>query len=457
MKKSQLILATISLPLDYLALILAGIIAYNLRYLPLVTNWLPVIFNLTWIKFFPLLAIVAISWIALFAIYGLYGTDSRLKAYEELRRIFLACTTGLALIIVWFFFNQSLFSSRFIILVFWISAIILVNVTRSVLRLIRNFLYKKGYALTKLVIIGSDNNTQALVNLFNHNKSYGYQVVVAMPKFDKNRITELKEIDEIMLVTTQLDTEERLNIWEFCNEHHLNFKYVADLFNTQIHNVVFHTYAGLPILEIKRTPLDGWGKVAKRLVDIILATIFIIILSPVMLFVAAVISLKYGRPIIVSLPRIGEKGKPFILHKFRSMVIGADKMKKLLMTLNERNDGPLFKLTKDPRVLPFGKFIRSWSIDELPQLFDVLCGRLSLVGPRPHEPQEVAQYQTQHKKVLGIKPGLTGLAQISGRSSLSFADEVRLDSFYIENWSISYDLLILVKTVIVICQRRHAT
>ncbi len=327
---------------------------------------------------------------------------------------------------------------------------------RFILRIIRNLIYRHGYALTKLLLIGSDNNTQALIDLFTHNTSYGYQVIKAIPDFNNHKVINPKEIEEIIVVDSNLTAEQRLSIWEFCTENHLNFKYVADVFNAQIHNIVIHTYAGLPILEIKPTPLEGWGRVVKRFVDIVLSIIFIIILSPLMLFIAAVIKFKYGSPIIVSLPRIGERGKPFILHKFRSMVVGAEKMKESLMKLNERNDGPLFKLTHDPRILPFGKFIRSWSLDELPQFFNVLLGQMSLVGPRPHEPQEVAKYQTNHKKVLSIKPGITGLAQISGRSSLSFIDEVRLDSFYIENWSLFYDLFILLKTIVVIFQRKYA-
>ena len=131
-------------------------------------------------------------------------------------------------------------------------------------------------------------------------------------------------------------------------------------------------------------------------------------------------------------------------------------MKQQLYNRNERADGRLFKLTDDPRVTPLGRWLRKWSFDELPQLWDVLRGKMSLVGPRPHEPAEVAKYQLHHHKLLNIKPGITGLAQISGRSSLSFEEEARLDTLYIEDWSLGHDILILIKTVIVVWQGKGA-
>lgn len=136
------------------------------------------------------------------------------------------------------------------------------------------------------------------------------------------------------------------------------------------------------------------------------------------------------------------------------MVNNAEKMKDELIKFNERKDGPLFKMSNDPRVTPFGKFIRKTSIDELPQLWNVLKGNMSLVGPRPHEPQEVAKYTQQQKKLLTIKPGMTGLAQISGRSDLQFEEEAQLDIYYIENWSILKDIRIILKTPQVVLMRK---
>ena len=138
------------------------------------------------------------------------------------------------------------------------------------------------------------------------------------------------------------------------------------------------------------------------------------------------------------------------------MIVNAEKMKKKLLDKNERTDGPLFKIKDDPRITRVGKFMRKWSIDELPQFWNVLKGNISLVGPRPHEPHEVDKYEKHHKKLLNIKPGITGMAQVSGRSDLEFEEEVKLDTFYIENWSPWLDLVILIKTPLVVLLRKGA-
>ncbi len=161
--------------------------------------------------------------------------------------------------------------------------------------------------------------------------------------------------------------------------------------------------------------------------------------------------------VFVKLERIGERGKTFKLYKFRSMVQNAHRMKESLSEYNERKDGPLFKIKNDPRITRFGGVLRKISFDELPQLYNVLKGEMSLVGPRPHEPQEVARYSKHHKQLLTIKPGITGLAQISGRSKLSFEEESKLDIYYIENWSLGFDFQIIIKTVPVVLSRKNVS
>jgi lipopolysaccharide/colanic/teichoic acid biosynthesis glycosyltransferase len=157
------------------------------------------------------------------------------------------------------------------------------------------------------------------------------------------------------------------------------------------------------------------------------------------------------------LSRVGEGGKPFNYFKFRSMIPYSDSMRyNELAQKNVRTDGPMVKIKDDPRVTKVGRFIRRWSIDELPELFLVFAGKMSLVGPRPHLPEEVAKYENHHKKSLTIKPGITGLAQISGRSDLLFEEEVKLDVYYIENWNLLLDLSILLKTPWAVIRSRDA-
>ena len=222
--------------------------------------------------------------------------------------------------------------------------------------------------------------------------------------------------------------------------------------------------AGIPIVMVKRTTLDGWGRIIKRIFDIIFSLFFIIILSPLLILIMIIIKLDSRGPVIYKNERVFKNGV-FKLFKFRSMILeycvgdqyGKDQaleLEKKLIEQNNTKSGPVYKIAADPRLTKVGRFLRRWSIDESPQLFNVLWGRMSLVGPRPHQPREVAKYERRHKKVLTIKPGITGLAQISGRSDLSFEDEVKLDSYYIENWSLALDLSILLRTPLAVLRKR---
>jgi lipopolysaccharide/colanic/teichoic acid biosynthesis glycosyltransferase len=205
----------------------------------------------------------------------------------------------------------------------------------------------------------------------------------------------------------------------------------------------------LPLVSLKETPLDGWGRVFKRVFDILFSVIAILLLTPVWILVPILILINSWGPIIYK-SRRQVRDEVFNIYKFRSMVPNADALKKELMAQNERSDGPMFKLKNDPRVTRVGRVLRKYCIDELPQLFNVLFGTMSMVGPRPHLPEEIEKYQRHHYQVFAVKPGATGLAQVSGRSDLSFEDEVRLDVFYIENWSLWLDLKIILKSVAVV-------
>ena len=170
---------------------------------------------------------------------------------------------------------------------------------------------------------------------------------------------------------------------------------------------------------------------------------------------AIAIRLDSGGPVLYASPRVGRDGRPFAMYKFRSMVVGADEQKEALRELNEA-DGPMFKIRDDPRLTPVGRVIRRLSLDELPQIYNVLRGQMSLVGPRPPLPEEVAAYKPWHQQRLAVVGGLTGLWQVSGRSDLTFDELCLLDIYYIENWSLALDVRILLQTVPHLLSRRGA-
>ncbi|WP_432246052.1 sugar transferase [Arthrobacter sp. G.S.26] len=217
---------------------------------------------------------------------------------------------------------------------------------------------------------------------------------------------------------------------------------LTDIAGPRIHT---QQVAGLPLIHVTTPTLEGGQKVAKRLFDLIVSGALIAVLFPVMLLLAVVVRMDSPGPILFKQERVGIEGRPFRMLKFRSMVEDAEARLLALSTKNEGN-GVLFKMKNDPRITRSGRLLRRFSLDELPQLLNVFAGSMSLVGPRPPLPSEVKVYEHDVRRRLLVKPGLTGLWQVSGRSNLSWQDSVRLDLYYVENWSLAGDLLILLRT-----------
>ncbi len=449
MKKNfELIFTALKIPVDYLFIILSALTAYFFRYSETITKIRPIIFDLPIQKFLILTLIGSLFWIFIFAWIGLY-TMQRLKFTQELSKIIQACSLSIMAITTYMVFIREIFSSRFIIVFTWLFSIIFVTIGRILMRFLKNYLHTKNLGIYRTVIIGKNRATEVLYDLFSKHKSLGIKIIkIIDPKKNDldNIFKNLKKlkIEQIIQTDTTLSRKISSQLIDFCQENHIIYQYVGGDFESKVTNNEIYTYAGIPIIEIKRTPLDGWGKIVKRIIDIIGAIFGIIIFSPIMIATAIAIKLTSPGPIFADMPkRAGQYLKPFRMYKFRSMYVGAHKDQKKYKS--ERKG--LFKLKNDPRITKVGKFIRKTSIDELPQFFNVLLGQMSLVGPRPHF---VYEYNEKQKRVLDIKPGITGLAQISGRSDLSFDEEIKLDLYYIENWSIWLDLWILFKTPIIL-------
>jgi len=454
MKKYDLILLGLKVPVDYIMLLIAGLVAYFIRFTPFITDIRPVIFNLPLINYINILLLVSLFWLVIFALNGLYTYEKKLKFLKIFIKVFVSATLATMLIIIAFFFDQQLFNSRLIILAFWVFSILLVLLGRLFLLALTNYFYQKGYIYNNAVIIGNDSNTKILLDFYK-NKNNGIKVTEVLPELNSDTLNhlknkDLKKIDELILTDKNYSPKTITSLINFCQENHIVFKYTANVLETKLKNFEFSTISSIPIIEIKNTPLEGWWKIIKRLFDFLSSLILIIILSPVFSLLSIFIVLDSKGPVILKFRRVGENNHNFYLYKFRSMIKDAHRMKSKMQDLNERKDGPLFKIQNDPRITRFGKFLRKYSLDELPQLFNVIKGEMSLVGPRPHEPEEVEKYENHQKRLLNIKPGMTGLAAISGRSNLVFDEEVKLDTFYIENWSILLDIIILVKTPFIV-------
>ena len=463
MKKSELIFSALLVPVDFLMFVLAGIAAYFLRVSPIISKLRPVLFslNLTFEKYLLLTLIVSIFGILIFAISGLYNISVQKKLFKEFLQIIVAISATVLVVILYIFFNQALFDSRFILLMAWVLAIIFVGSGRFFVKKLQRFMVGRyNVGIRNVIIIGEDKLSKKVVEEIKRNPDFGYRIAKI---FFEIKTDEIKEfllsnsfpIDEVILASPHYERGDVLDFLDFCEEQRIGFKFIPNLFQTHTTNVEMNTFDGVPLLEIKRTPLDGWGRILKRWVDIISSFLGLIVLSPIFLIIAIIIKLDSNGPVFVRLKRISQR-QEFGLYKFRSMVKDAEAIFEQLKEHNERKDGPLFKMKNDPRVTKFGRILRKTRIDELPQLINVFRGEMSLVGPRPHQPDEIEKYEKHHKKVLLIKPGMTGMAQISGSSDLPFEEEVKLDTYYIENWTLLKDIYILLKTLIVLFKDRSA-
>lgn len=471
MKKSELFLTFLLLPLDILAVFAGGLAAYGLRFHPALADIRPVIFQLPLERYAAILTLAVILWVIVFAFAGLYSVRPR-PLKKELVRLFIASAASMAVIFSVLFFSRAFFESRFIVMAGWALVVIFLSFERLAVRLLQRALLSLGIGTHRVAVIGKNKTAEALIKEFQRKGRLGFKVVAHFDKYDLqtqkalNDLIKKDAVDEILLTDPNVSREETLELLAFTDAEHISFKYTADLFAAAIGRTDIGAYAGIPVVEIRKTPLDGWGAIYKRSFDIIISLLLIIVTLPIQILTALALFLEQpGRILFSRLPdgkktvRVGQHGKRFHYFKFRSMIKDAHKYRFdpefVKKYGNEREGTPLFKLKDDPRITRVGRFIRKYSIDELPEFCLVLFGRMSLVGPRPHLPEEVAEYKPRHRRVLTVKPGITGLAQISGRADLDFEDEVRLDTYYIEHWSPWLDLTILFRTPFVVLLGRE--
>ncbi|MBN1494856.1 sugar transferase [Candidatus Peregrinibacteria bacterium] len=457
MKKSEIALGLLRIPVDICMIVLAFLAAYSLR---TVTNLIPGITLELDLTQFPeldeylLFAVKAAALlIALFVINGMYSLKSSAKTSKELGRVIVLCTAWIMLLIAYFFLSRTFPFSRLALGYAWILTIVFLSAGRLIIRTVQYALLKAGIGKRRVLFLGSNKVSEELKSYFSKNLEYAV-LGVATDVEELEKAIKEKHAEEIIQTKSDFSHADSKKILEFCREHHILYHFVPDLVQVQRTNIEISSPVGIPLISLKPTPLDGWGRVIKRIFDIFGAVCGLIVLSPIFLITAIAVKLDSKGTVIFKylddgsrVKRVGEHGKLFNFYKFRSMYPNTHNLRYTeLARLNKRAGTPMVKIKNDPRVTRVGKFIRKTSIDELPQLWNVLKGDMSLVGPRPHLPEEVAKYEKHHKFALAIKPGITGPAQIAGRSDLDFEQEIQLDTYYIENWSLWLDIKIILKT-----------
>ncbi|NQU16559.1 MAG: sugar transferase [Candidatus Saganbacteria bacterium] len=394
------------------------------------------------------LIFVTILWLAVFNLIGFYRNERGGGTIDELARIVWGVSVASLLLFGLLFLYRGFWFSRLLILNAWWMAIFLIGFSRIIASYSRIYLLKRGIGVGKVLILGENEIAKLLFNKFLKDKSLGYVPVGYVgpdPKSIKQSIIT-NQVDELIIASSNLSHQQILDIITECEVLNIKFKIVPGLLELIASRVDVDEVGGIPLITVSEIGLSGIKAAVKRIFDVLLSFFLLILLIPLFLLVAVLVKIDSKGAVFFKQLRVGKNGTKFNCYKFRSMVSGAQ---KLLSSLEEKSEveGHIFKIKEDPRVTRIGKFIRKFSIDELPQLFNVLLGEMSLVGPRPPLPHEVEKYSSWHLKRLRITPGITGLWQVSGRSLLPFEDMVRLDIYYIENWSLWLDIKLLFKTI----------
>jgi len=397
-----------------------------------------------------------------FHLRGLYSLARGTAWFDEVLSVAAGAFYGVGLLFAVVSLVRYPANSRLIFIYAYVLIVLLVALSRSLARIVRALARRRGLGIARVLVVGDNSAGRMIMQSIAGQSHLGYHVVgfvdlTTGPDFGRFRrlgtvgelptVCAAHAVDEVIIALPAALHREILVIRDHCQRDGLRFKIVPDLYELSLNRVDLDAINGIPLLSVKATTaIHGWNQLLKRTLDVVLAGAGLVLFAPLLGFIALVIRLDSPGPILFRQERVGRGGERFVLLKFRSMREDADCIVQELLALNEAS-GPIFKIRNDPRMTRVGRFLRRSSLDELPQLWNVLRGEMSLVGPRPPLPREVDQYEPWQLRRLEAAPGLTGLWQVSGRSELSFDEMVMLDLYYVENWSLALDLRILVRTL----------
>ncbi|QQG50168.1 MAG: sugar transferase [Candidatus Berkelbacteria bacterium] len=445
MRKFNLQFALVTVIIDLLMLWLAMAVAYQIRsngeelYL-----WSLSYYSLFVLKFLPV-------WLVLFIYQGLYRLRTPIKGWTAIARTTTAILSGWGVILIYLYLSRSpeaLVFPRLIIAYGLGLTLLFVFIGRFLLDGFRRLLNSQGYGLIRAAVIAKDEQVDFIKTLSQPTHGRVIQGVITADYLEALRgLVQNKKIDELIVALPGLDEKTILSLVDWAETNYVNFVQVQTLLSVKATNIETGSLAGTPVIFYKQSPLDGWGRIFKRAFDLVLVIPLLIIISPLYFLLALLVKLSSPGPVYYKEKRVGQDGQEFVVGKFRSMY--ADWRERFPNVQDWSADE-----ATDVRITPLGRVLRKTNLDELPQLWDVLTGRMSIVGPRPEQPkyvekfaQEIPAYVKRHH----VKSGLTGWAQINGlRGNTPIPDRVKYDLYYIENWSIWFDLRIILGTVVYI-------
>ncbi len=422
-----------------------------------------------------LVILYSLVWIVIFQHFNLYKLNLFMSFGEQLIAIAKSLLYGLiGLVLITFIFKRLDFvESRIVLGLFVLFSVIGMMLFRTLIfRRLFAFASQKKLVRRKVLIVGHDRTAKMVATQITLDDSHGFDVIGFVnddlpagervfedlenigPLSDISGLVDRYEIDEIIVAESDVTHNALLDIIDKAQATKANVRLVSELYNIIPEKVLLEKYLGVPIVKMPQNYENVLFAVYKRVFDVVLATLGTLVLGVPLLIIALLIKLTSKGPVLFTHTRIGKGCKPFEFYKFRTMLAGGDDtahrefVADFIQADAKDNQGEAIrKITDDPRITAIGRILRKTSIDELPQLFNVLKGDMSLVGPRPCMPYELEQYQEWHRRRLSVIPGCTGLWQVAGRSAVDFNDMVILDLFYIDNMSPLFDLRIILRTL----------
>ena len=455
---------------DLILVVLAFVLGYWLRHYALADPLdrllgIPGDFRLDILQYIISGTVMGIIEVVMLQAFGVYQREYGLAQIEELAWILRSSFMAVVITFAFTFATRQLLFSRFVLLFAFPAASLSVALWHWIFhRMSRRIALKRGRGI-RVAVYGSGVLASELASFMEKRASVPYEIA-GFPEASEGDDPPEKaaavrewmrsgEVSELVIADPNLPREEVSALVYMCEHEGFSYKLAADVFDLVSMTARVVHMGGTTMVESVPPPLEGGRRMMKRVLDLAVSIPMAIILFPIGLVVAAAVVLETGFPVFYSQTRLGRGNRPFRMLKFRSMRVGAHDRRLELEGANEAS-GPLFKIRDDPRVTGVGRFIRKWSIDELPQLYNVITGSMSLVGPRPPLREEVEDYTERHLKRLQTIPGITGVWQVSGRSNLSFSEMIKLDLYYVDNWSIWMDISILILTVPAVLVRKGA-
>jgi len=459
---------------DFLAISLAFWLAYEVRFeLPLGIFYHNLRINQALYQ--GLVIFLIPTWLLIFYLLGLYDRQKLLGGTQEYSRVFNGSTIGILLVIAAGFLEPDLVFSRGWLLLAWIFAFLFTAIGRFTLRRVVYALRKRGYFLTPAVIIGANNEGISLAEQLMMWKTSGFHIlgfidkklpmgtslINNLPVLGKveelDEIVQRYKVEEIILASSAISSRDKmLEIFQrYGVSGNVNVHMSSGLYEIITTGLTVKEFAYVPLVGVNKVRLNGFDQLFKFILDYAITIPALILLLPLLGGIALAVKIDSPGPVIYRRRVMGINGRQFDAYKFRTMYMNGDEILKdhpELQAELARN----FKLKNDPRLTRVGKLIRKWSLDELPQFINVLKREMSLVGPRIITPEEVERYTKWDMNLMTVRPGITGLWQVSGRSDVTYEERVRLDMYYIRNWSIWLDLQLLFRTVPAVIKKRGA-